>query len=307
MITMFNTMTPPVLPRSRRRPPIIAALFLLAASLVVAGCSAVKLGYGQGAGLAFTWLDDWVDFDDAQSLRVREGLDDWFAWHRRTQLRDYAELLTQAEADILEPTTAERACRWSEELRRRLEPAIEKALPTLVEVAVTLKPTQIATIEKKVARRNAEYRDDFMQPDPARRQRAQVKRNVERAEKLYGRLDASQRELVARWSAGSPFDPEVSLAEQRLRQQDAVQVLRQVSVGPTPAAEAEKAVRGYLERLDRSPREAYRRYVEGLKAYNCRYAAALHNSSSAAQRRAAATTLQGYRSDLRELAAAAAS
>lgn len=303
MITMFNTMPPPVLPRSRCRSSIIVALSLLAALALLAGCSAIKLGYGQGSALAFTWLDDWVDFDDAQSLRVRGGLDDWFVWHRRTQLRDYADLLARAEIEILEPTTAERTCRWSDELRSRVDPAVDRAMPLLADVAVTLKPPQIANIEKKYAKRNGEYRDDYLQPDPVKRRRAAVKRNIERAERLYGELDAAQRELVARWSADSPFDAEVSFAEQRLRQQDAVRVLRQLGGGPASAAEAEAQIRGYLERLDRSPREAYRRYVAGLKKYNCSYAAALHNSTTAAQRQAAVRTFKGYRDDLRALAA----
>ena len=88
-------MPPPVvLRRSRARWPIIAALLLVLAAL--SGCGmALKLGYGQGSALAFRWLDGYADFDDAQSLRVRAALDEWFAWNRRTQLPDYADALSR--------------------------------------------------------------------------------------------------------------------------------------------------------------------------------------------------------------------
>ena len=51
---------------------IIVALVLLAAGLT--GCSAVRFGYNQAPELVYWWLDGYVDFDDAQSRRVREML-----------------------------------------------------------------------------------------------------------------------------------------------------------------------------------------------------------------------------------------
>src|SRR5450755_146898 len=93
MITMFNTMPPPVSRREHSRPTIIAAL-LLSLTLALGACGmVVKLSYNQGSSIAFRWLDGFVDFDDAQSLGVRAGLDEWFAWNRRTQLADYADRL----------------------------------------------------------------------------------------------------------------------------------------------------------------------------------------------------------------------
>ncbi len=308
MITTFTAMPPPVLPRRRSRSSIIAALGLCAAFALLAGCSAVKLGYNQGNAIAFTWLDDWVDFDGAQSLRVRAGLDEWFAWHRRTQLTDYADRLARLKVEVREPTTPERVCRLSDELRARIDAGIEHAMPTLVEVVVTLRPEQIANVEKKFKRRNDDYRDDYLQPDPAERRRAAVRRDVERAEKLYGDLDDAQRALVERAVAESPFDAEVALAERREHQRDALRVLSRLAASrDAGGGDAEAQIRAYLARLERSPRQEFRRYAQRLRAYNCSYAAALHNSTTAAQRAAAARTLKGYEDDFRALAAEGAS
>ncbi len=278
-------------------------LSALAALSVLAGCSAIKLGYGQGSAIAFGWFDNWVDFDDAQSLRVRTGLDDWFTWHRKTQLPDYADLLAGIEADIVEPTTAERTCRLGDEVRRRVDTAVERVLPTVVDVALTLKPKQIVNIEKAYAKRNDDWRDDFLQPDPVKRRLAAVERDVERAEKLYGPLDESQRQLVAGWVADSPFDADVAFAERRRHQQEALDTLRRISAGGVDQVEAEVQIRAYLQRRERPPPGPARHRAEQLRAYNCRYAAALHNSTTAAQRQAAVRTLKGYETDLRALAA----
>ncbi|MDQ2927152.1 MAG: DUF6279 family lipoprotein [Caldimonas sp.] len=302
MITTFNTMPPPVLRRVRFRLPIIAALLIVIATLC--GCGvALKLGYDQGSPLAFRWLDGYVDFNDAQSLRVRGALDEWFAWHRRTQLPDYADLLVRAEAEVLANTTPERMCAWAGEIRRRVDVAFEHARPTVAEVLPTLTPQQIANVEKKYAERNENWRDDYLQRDPARRREAAVDREVERAEKLYGSLDDAQRDSVQKWVADSPFDAELSYTERLRRQHDVTAVLRRLGGSGATRADADTEIGAYLQRLDRSPNEDYRRYAVRLSDYNCAFAATLHNATSPAQRRAAQQRLKGYERDLSSLAA----
>ena len=306
MITMFNAMPKSIPPRRPRRASIIAALSLLALT-VLAGCSMLKFGYGQASGFAFRWVDRYVELDDAQSLRVRTALDDWFVWHRRTQLPDYADLLVRAQAEVAGDATPERMCAWSREIRARIDTAVERAVPVIAEVALTLAPTQIAAIEKRNGKTNDEFRDDFVQRDPAKRRRVAVQREIDRAESFYGALDPLQREFVARSVAASPYDAEVAYAERKQRQQDLLQMLRRLTASSASQAQAEAEIRAFLRSFQRSPREDYRRYAERLVTHNCAYAAALHNGTSAAQRAAAAKKLKGYESDFRSLAADAAS
>ncbi|MEO6362624.1 MAG: DUF6279 family lipoprotein [Caldimonas sp.] len=302
MITMFNTLPSPDRLRRTARPTIIAVLSL-AAAVLAGGCSMVKLGYGQASPFAFRWLDGYVDFDDAQSLRVRGGLDEWFAWHRRNQLPDYAELLARAQAEAVADITPERMCAWAGDVRGRIESALERALPTITEVLPTLTPTQITNIEKRQREKNQEYREEFVQRDPVKRKREAVKREIERAEGFYGPLDDRQRALVTRNVAASPFDGEVAYSERVLRQQDALAVIRRLAATPIAREDAAAQIRAYLRRVERSPREGYRAYADRLLAHNCAFASILHNATSAAQKRAAASKLKGYENALRELAA----
>src|SRR4051812_22737216 len=119
MITMSSANSVVAMRRPLLRAAIIAALCLAFASL--SGCSAIRLAYGQADGLVFRWLDRYVDFDGPQAYRVREALGAWFAWHRRTQLPDYAELLTSLETDVLADTTAARVCALWSEVRQRID------------------------------------------------------------------------------------------------------------------------------------------------------------------------------------------
>ncbi len=272
--------------------------------LAVSGCGlAVKIGYGQGSPLAFRWLDSYVDFDDAQSLRVRSALDDWFTWHRRTQLVDYADLLARARAEIPAPSTPERMCSWSSEIRARIDTGFERAAPVMAEVLPTLTAQQISNIEKKYAEKNREYRDEFLHRESARRRKAAVERDVERAEMFYGRLDVAQREFVAQSVARSPWDGDLAYSERLRRQQDALTMIRRLVANRATTAEADAEIRGYVQRLDHSPRENYRRYAETLIEYNCSFAAALHNFTTTEQRQNAARKLEEYEDELRSLAA----
>ncbi|MFT3666821.1 DUF6279 family lipoprotein [Piscinibacter sp.] len=288
-----------------RRPRIILALLLpLLAPALLAGCSALRFGYNQAPELAFWWLDGYADFDDTQARDVRARLGQWFAWHRRTQLPDYAALLARMRAEVAGDTTPERVCRWWSELREHAERAVDQALPQAAEVALTLQPAQIRHIERRQARVDAELRRDHLDPDPARRLERVVERSIERAETVYGTLDERQRALVARLQAASPFDPEAWLAERMQRQQEMVQVLRRLASAPADRDAALAALRAQAERVARSPREAYRRYQDRLENFNCGFAAQLHNATTPAQRQAAAARFKGWENDVRALAAA---
>jgi len=305
MTTTFNTMPPSALRRPFVRRSIIGAV-AMALVLATTGCSLVKLGYGQASGLAYRWLDGYADFDNEQSLKVRAALDDTLAWHRRTQLPDYVQLLARAESEVAGDATPERMCAWASELRARAEPVLQYLAPTIAQVGRTLSPAQIAHIEKRFAESNEEYRDEHLQRDPQRRQKAEIKRQVERAETFYGRLDAAQRDLVAHSVTTSPYDGELAYAERKERQKDMVSLLRRLRES-SGGDDALVQVRAYLGGIDRSPRESYRRYSDRVVAHRCALASELQNSASAAQRREAAKTLAGYRADARDLMGDAAS
>lgn len=272
-------------------------------AVCVAGCSAIKFGYGQAPPIAFRWLDKYVDFNDGQELAVRGGLQDWFAWHRKTQLPDYAVLLARARVEVLANTTPERACGWWREVKARAAPAIDRALPTMAEVVLTLTPAQLKAIETRYAKNNEEYQDEYLQRDPSKRRESNVDRTADRAEMLYGRLDDAQREIIRRTVAESPFDADVWLAERQRRQQDALQTMRRLAATRPSKAEAQAQIRGYFDRVANSPREPYRRYAEKLEIFNCAAAAKLHNGTTLQQRQTAATRLQSWEDDVRSLAA----
>ena len=276
-------------------------------ALLLAGCSMVRLGYSQAPNLAYWWIDGHADLTGEQTPRVREAIDQWFAWHRRTQLPDYATLLARAQSELLQPTTPQAMCGWRDLAQRRLDVAVEQATPALAALIVTLAPEQLRHIERKLAKDGDELRADFAQADRAERAKAAFKRTLERYETLYGQLDEPQRARLALWLAQSSFDAERWLAERERRIRDLMQTLQQVSTAartlePAAAtAQAQGAVRVLVERTLRSPRPDYRSHQERLALENCELAATLHNLTTPAQRQHARRKLKGWEEDLRLL------
>ena len=281
---------------------IIGAVFAGLACL--GGCSALRIAYGTAPDLAYFWLDRYVDFDDMQTPRVREAIKQWFAWNRRSQLPDYAAQLARAQVEVLVDTTPARVCEWQAEVVKRAHTAFDRIAPAAAELVLTITPEQIRHIEQRYAKFNDEFRDDYLQPDPRKRAEENVKRTVDRAEMLYGKLEDAQRTRIADGLARSPFDADVWFAERRQRQLDALQMLRKLTAEKANRDQALVALNGYVERLERSPREPYRRYNERLAEFNCAFGAGLHNSTSASQRRTAVDRLAGWEGDLRAIAAA---
>jgi Family of unknown function (DUF6279) len=288
-------------PVPRLRGLIIGVLCAALCALLPA-CSMLRLGYGQAPDLAYWWLDAYADFNDLQTPRVRNALALWFVWNRRSQLPDYAALLVRAQTEAPADTTPERACAFEDDLRARLDLAVDRAVPAAAEIALTLTPAQIQHIERRYAKSNDEFRADYLQSDRAQRAKASAKRAVDRIEMVYGELDDAQLELIAKAVTVSPFNPELWFAERRRRQQDVLQMLRKLTTERPSPERAQAAVRAHIKQYERSPNEAYRAYAARLTDFNCGLAAVLHNGMSAAQRQTAVQRLKGWENDVRVLA-----
>ncbi|MBI5275200.1 MAG: hypothetical protein HY854_01975 [Burkholderiales bacterium] len=280
---------------------IIGALLLGA---VLAGCSAVKLGYNTLDDIAYWWLDGYADFSEAQAMGMREDIDRLHAWHRARELPRIAELLGRLEQMASGPVTAAQACALVPEAIARIYATWEQAEPAAEKLLAQMTPQQRAHIERKFADNNRKFRKDWADLGAAEMREKRFKLFEDRLEMVYGNLDAPQRAALRAGIDRSVYDPQRHLAERVRRQQDLLQVLGRYSGGQAPATEVRAALRGYIARVVQSPDPVYRAYQQAVQEEGCQMAAAVHESTTPAQRQQAVKRLRGYQKDLRELAAA---
>lgn len=273
----------------------------LAAGLLGAGCSAIRLAYGQLPQVAYWWLDGYLDFNDQQAAKVKAALAEGLRWHRGTQLEDAAALLQRARGEVAEPATAAQVCRWFDTAVDRADGVFDHFMPTLAELAPTFTAAQLQHLERKYEKNNEKFADEFLQADPAKRLKAAVARTVDRAETLYGSLDRAQRERIEAAVAQSPYDAQAAFEERKRFHRDVLDTLRRLKGEAATPQQAEAALRAVVQRVKASPNERYRAYQQRLLPYNCAFGAQVHNSTSAEQRQHAAKKLRGWEDDLRAL------
>lgn len=276
---------------------------LVALVLALAGCSALRLGYNNGAQLAWWWLDDYLDVPRERVDAAKAAIDRWFEWHRRTQLAGYAALLAAMSAQAGAPTSAAATCRLWTEWRERTDVAVDRALLLAADLVPGLDERQLQHLERRYAKNIERMRGEYLQPDAPARQRAAFDRALERAEQVYGTLGEAQRKVLAEGVAASPFDAEAWLSERQQRQRDVVATLRRLVDDPPGRARRLAALRALAERYDSSPDPEYRARQQRVVEHNCALAARLHNATTPAQRARAQRTFEGWEGDMRALLA----
>jgi hypothetical protein len=281
----------------------VSRIIGLLLALLLSGCSALRLGYSQAPELAYWWLDSYFDFTEAQTTRVRADLAVLHAWHRSNELPIYLGLLDKVQRLTPGNVTPEQLCELYNEFLPRLNAAADQAEPTLSAVTLLLKPEQLAQLARQLDKRSENWRENWLDGTPGERRARHVKRLVDRAEGLYGRLDAAQRATVREAVAASQYDAEMSYRESQRRHTDTLQTLRLIQSGGLGAERNRLEARGLLDRAVNSPDPIYRSQQIKLLQENCRTYAALHNSTSPSQRAKALETLKGYEADLRSLMA----
>lgn len=279
---------------------------LLVASLALAllqACSAVKLVYNTLPDVGYWWLDSYVDFNDAQTVSVRGELDRLLLWHRTEELPKIISLLQKAQRLADTDLAAEPVCALADQVRERLRVLSVQAEPAMVALAMSLGPDQITHIERKFAKANAQWREDWLDGSVTDRLAQRVKNSVERSEQFYGPLDERQRLAWRTRLTASAFDPEQTYAERLRRQQDLLQILRLANGAPPkpePAA-VTAMLRAHLDRFVQSPNPVYRSYSDRLLRESCQTFAEVHNITTPEQRERAMRRLGAYERDAQEL------
>lgn len=279
----------------------IYVTIVIAAVLLMGGCSVVRLGYDHAPLLAWWWLDGYVDFGREQAPYAKQAIHQWFAWHRNAQLPEYADWLAAIRGQIDGPLASVQVCQWSDELQNIIAPAFDRAVELGAPVVLRLGDAQWRYLEQRYAKSNDELRRDFLQPDLDERRRTSIKRTVKRIENLYGKINKEQRDLIVTSIAMSPFNPEAWMVERQRRQQETLSTLRQLTSESVTSEQAVIRLQKLIEHTHRSDDPGYRAYQLKLAEHTCDFIARMHNSTTPIQRQNAHDKLKSWENDIRAL------
>jgi hypothetical protein len=203
-------------------------LLMVTVLLAVAACSSVRFAYNQGNTLLYWWVDAYIDLDSEQVAPVKEDIEHLISWHRKTQLQDYSALLVNAKRQLAGNVTQADLKANYREIKARTELLAFKALPELADLALSVKPEQIANIEEKFNKNNETYRKKFIAVDKEKQQKLRYRKSMEQFELWFGNFSSEQEAILRKASDARPLNNELWLEERVLRQRKIITLLREV-------------------------------------------------------------------------------
>ena len=274
-------------------------------SVILTGCSAVRLGYNNLPDIASWWLDSYIDFTDTQGPQAKVALQKLQTWHRKEELPAIAELLVQAQTLAPQNITPEQACKIWEAAQVRIESFVQESSRLAAPVVSQLSAKQLKHLEKEWATRNEDWKKQWVQGTPDSRIKKRVDLAAERFNSFYGDLNLEQRQVLKQQFLQSTWSPEASYQRRLKRQQEQLMALQAMSSEITkpamPLPQVEKALQSLILQSVR-PKDAgdLSKQLQ-LEQQACQNLAQLHNTMTPAQRLKAQRKLKDYETDVREL------
>ena len=274
-------------------------------SVILTGCSAVRLGYNNLPDIASWWLDSYIDFSDTQGPQAKAALQKLQTWHRKEELPAIAELLVQAQTLAPQNITPEQACKIWEGAQVRIESFIQESSRLAAPVVSQLSAKQLKHLEKEWATRNEDWKKQWLQGTTDSRIKKRVDLAAERFNSFYGDLNLEQRQVLKQQFLQSTWSPEASYQRRLKRQQEQLIALQAMSSEITkpamPLPQVEKALQSLILQSVR-PKDAGELSKQlQLEQQACQNLAQIHNTMSPAQRLKAQRKLKDYETDVREL------
>lgn len=278
---------------------------IVIAGLLLQGCSAVRLGYGNADSLARWWIDQYVDLSPDQDLLLRERLSGFLAWHRKTQLPDYVLVMRQGQQLVDGRPTVGDMLKLSEGIIRRARDLSDRATPDIADFLATVSPAQIARMAGRFTEKNSDYaKEAKLAEDENAQRQARYRRLLERAEYWFGDFSdaqaASLRQLIGGQSAGSQF----WYAERLRRQREWLDLLRMVERERPPRDKLMRLLHDYAARFDLPADPARLSQAVALRHAAAELAVAIHALTTPDQRAHARHKLDDLIHDFTELSQA---
>lgn len=279
----------------------IKTFFILLLAFSIMSCSLVKTAYNNAPALVAWRLDDYFDFNEAQKAKLKPALNELHAWHRKNELPRYVSLLNEIHDDLNHDVSAATACQRIESIKSHVQTLQTQITPIIVEVAATLSDKQLQHLQKRLEKRNREWKEEWWQDTPEEQREVRLEKSIEFAEKVYGDLNEKQINLLKQVIAKSDIDPAIIYAEILRRDEDTLTILKALRNPVTSTEEKSQLVHAGFERLQTSPNPVYQSYIDKLTQQTCETIASLHTSTTAKQRQHAQQWVDDYKTQFTQL------
>ena len=203
----------------------LAIAFAGIVACVVTACSSLRLAYENADTYLFFRANSYLDLDPKASDELDERIDEFFRWHRKNALPQYARASEEAAKRVSKGLSREDLVWGYDSLvahaRQTLRVAAERIAPLLDR----LTPQQIAHMEKRFAEDNRKFAREYLRGSEPERRKRRAKRVEERLEDWVGQLSAVQLEKIRQFSERTPLYDDLRSRDRERMQSELVAMI----------------------------------------------------------------------------------
>jgi uncharacterized protein DUF6279 len=273
---------------------VLKIALALGLAWLLGGCSALRIAYENADTYLHYRAKSYLDLDSKASEELDERIDEFFAWHRKNALPQYARLSEDAAKRVAKGLSREDIV-WGYDsmvahARQSLRVAAERIAPLLDR----LTPQQVAHMEKRFAEDNRKFEKENLRGSERDRRRRRAKLTEERIEDWVGNLSPAQVEKVKQFSERTPLYDELRDRDRKRMQAELIDMIRK--------REVQKRLPDWIANWDRGRDPAYLAASERLRQEYGALLLELDKTLAPEQRNRALANFRRYAEDFRVLA-----
>jgi uncharacterized protein DUF6279 len=273
---------------------VLKITLALGLAWLLGGCTALRIAYENADTYLHFRAKSYLDLDAKASEELDERIDEFFAWHRKNALPQYARISEDAAKRVAKGLSREDIV-WGYDsmvahARQSLRVAAERIAPLLDR----LTPQQVAYMEKRFAEDNRKFDKENLRGSERERRRRRAKLLEERLEDWVGKLSPVQVEKVKQFSERMPLYEELRDRDRKRMQAELIDMIRK--------REAQKRLPDWISNWDRGRDPAHNAASERFRQEYAALLLELDKTLTPEQRNRAQANFRRYAEDFRVLA-----
>ena len=266
----------------------------LAAAWLLAGCSALRFAYESADSYLLYRAKGYLDLDEKGSEELEQRIDQFFAWHRRNALPQYARISEDAAKRVTKGLSREDLVWGYDSLVANARQSLRVAAEQIAPLLDRLTPQQVAHMEKRFAEDNRKFARDYLRGSEVDRRKRRAKRVEERLEDWVGNLSSVQLEKVRQFSERTPLYDELRARDRERMQAEFLAMIRK--------REAQKRLPDWLANWERGRDPAHLAASERFRQDYFTLVLEIDKTLTPQQRNRAAANFRRYAEDFTVLA-----
>src|SRR5450759_2871290 len=174
----------------------LTLLLLLVA--LIAGCSALRLGYRQADTLLAWRANEYFDLNPLQKHELDVRLEPLLIWHRYEQLPEYAAFLATAIKKAQAGLKHDDIVWFVDGFKARYRVIVSHGAVDAAEMLAALAPEQIVALQKRWDKDNRKFvSENELDGSLEKRKRARLKKSLSQIVDWTGSLTSAQEQKIA--------------------------------------------------------------------------------------------------------------